>query len=131
LTEALPEKIIIIMEKEADKRKFYRVDFITSGRLSAEGISETAAVINLSLKGALVTFEKDIKIPLNTALHFEIELINTIEKICVNCTAVHIDGKNLGLKFREIDPDSMIHLRRLIELNSIDPSKVEKELFFL
>ena len=40
----------------------------------------------------------------------------------------HEENKELGLKCKDIDVDSITHLRRLIELNLGDPDLLEREL---
>ena len=43
-------------------------------------------------------------------------------------TVVHIDSQHIGLRCDSIDLDSITHLRRLVELNSGDPSMLEREI---
>jgi hypothetical protein len=43
----------------------------------------------------------------------------------------HLEGRFTGMRCETIDLESITHLRRLVELNSGDPSMLERELHSL
>ncbi len=88
-------------------------------------------LIDISLKGALVAPEESFEISKGDNCEFEFHLSETDIVLKVNALVVYQKDNHLGLKFINIDLESMIHLRRLVELNIGDPDKVQKELFFL
>jgi hypothetical protein len=40
---------------------------------------------------------------------------------------MHVEGRQIGLRCKSIDLDSITHLRRLVELNSGDPALLDRE----
>ena len=49
----------------------------------------------------------------------------------MEATVVHHQGQDYGLACREIDLDSVTHLRRLVALNLGDAALLERELTLL
>ncbi len=115
----------------SEKRYFGRVSFGTDARLDIDGQRMTGALLDISLKGALLEFETPPQIKAKTACHLSIHLPNSDVVLDFNAEAVHFHDRCIGVKFTESDPDSFSHLRRLLELNTGDPEQVEKELHLL
>ena len=65
------------------------------------------------------------------AYDLRIKLMSSDIEINTISVLVHEEGDKKGFFFREIDLDSMIHLRRLLELNVPNEGEIEKELSFL
>lgn len=115
-----------------NERKFMRTDFYVNGFFNDGGKTITFKVVNLSLKGALIHLDEELTLPSNKEIEISILLTHSDVKIVVQCEVVHISEEGYyGLKFDSIDLDSMIHLRRLLELNTIPEGEIEKELNFL
>ncbi len=103
-----------------------------NGYFNEAGKTMTFKVVNLSLKGALIHPDEELILQLNKELEISILLTHSDVKIHAQCHVVHISTEGLyGLKFDTIDLDSMIHLRRLLELNTIPEGEIERELSFL
>jgi c-di-GMP-binding flagellar brake protein YcgR len=115
-----------------NERKFMRTDFYVNGYFNEAGETVTFKVVNLSLKGALVHLDDGKTIQKDQHMDVSILLTHSDVKINARCHVVHIcsDG-SYGLKFETIDLDSMIHLRRLLELNTVPEGEIERELSFL
>ncbi len=115
-----------------NERKFMRTDFYVNGYFNDAGKTITFKVVNLSLKGTLIHPDEEITLQKNKGLDITILLTHSDVKIKARCNVVHISGDGYyGLKFDSIDLDSMIHLRRLLELNTIPEGEIERELSFL
>lgn len=114
-----------------EHRKFYRADFKTHGYILLEGGEQIPFDLkNISLKGILVNLE-DERLKKGEAYSLRIKLMSSDIEIDTTSVMVHEDDGEKGFFFREIDLDSMIHLRRLLELNTPNEGEIEKELAFL
>ncbi len=112
-------------------RHFSRISFHADVQLSlqSENVVRTPHLLDISLKGALV----DIAHPINNAFKGDsctmvLLLGKGSENIKIEGTVVHQEGLLLGIEFQQIDVDSMINLRRLVELNMADENLLEREL---
>ena len=110
-----------------NRRQFSRIRFQTEARLSLPSGESGVEVLDLSLKGALVRSVRSLAghIGSKGTLIIRLDEMGTI--IHMEVTVTHQDGSTYGLKCREIDLDSITHLRRLVELNLGDPSLLERE----
>lgn len=119
----------------SDARKFLRTSFGVKGVITSEEKAYDFELINLSLKGALIHCPDSEKLEMNKELDLSIHLNNSEIEIRVEAMIVHRemreDQEYQGCKFISIDPESMIHLRRLLELNTTPEGEIEKELTFL
>lgn len=114
-----------------EHRKFYRADFKTHGYiLLKDGEQIPFELKNISLKGILVILE-DERLKKGEAYSLKIKLMSSDIEIDTTSVLVHEDDGEKGFFFREIDLDSMIHLRRLLELNTPNEGEIERELSFL
>lgn len=111
-----------------NRRHFSRVRFHTEAKLSFPGgDSIPVELADLSLKGALVRSESNAFIPIGSNGELQISLgdDNLIRMVV---TVVHHERGCHGLACREIDLDSITHLRRLVALNLGDEIAAEREL---
>jgi hypothetical protein len=115
----------------SNSRKFYRADFKTHGYIHLSDDEQIPfELINISLKGILLNMS-DSSLQKGEAYDLRIKLMSSEIEIKTISVLVHEDGIKKGFFFREIDLDSMIHLRRLLELNVPNEGEIEKELSFL
>jgi len=119
----------------SDARKFLRTSFGVKGVISKQNKTYDFELINLSLKGALIHCPDSAELEMHQKLDMSIHLNNSEIEIRVECMIVHREMREneefQGCKFISIDPESMIHLRRLLELNTTPEGEIEKELTFL
>lgn len=111
-----------------EKRRFSRVNFDTEVHLvSAEG-SWGCRLIDISLKGILVTTPAGWTAKIGD--HFLVELLMDSEDAAIRMevSAMHIGEHHTGFRCEHIDLDSISHLRRLIELNLGDLDTLHREL---
>lgn len=110
-----------------ERRHFVRVQFDSPAQLtSAQGTLE-AKVLDLSLKGALLQTREAIAPAAGTPCQLTIALTER-DHIAMSMQIVYAEGHSIGLRCRNIDLDSVTHLRRLIELQLGDPSLLERDL---
>ncbi|MCP4750288.1 MAG: PilZ domain-containing protein [Proteobacteria bacterium] len=116
---------------EQERRVFSRVDFNAEVFISIGDHRYKAELMDISLKGALVLFENSSIIRKGENCLFELNLDQNSLVLKIEAILMYVQEDHLGLKFNNIDLESMIHLRRLVELNVGDPDRIQKELFFL
>lgn len=112
-----------------ERRRYSRIAFHAPATLTFHDKTFAAAVLDLSLKGALV------RLPAGAAdertfckLRVQLKLDDTPDEIIMEARVVHSEGPLAGLLCLTIDLDSITHLRRLVELNLGDPSLLDREL---
>ena len=121
------------LDKTQEHRRFRRISFVNAVQVVSEDIEGVDAsswesrCIDISILGMLLEVPKDF--PLTIGTPFEARLIledgMTIE---IPCTLVHIEGRKAGFRAEMMSIDSMNNLRRLLELNLVDPEKIERDL---
>lgn len=114
-----------------ERRHFSRVNFQADVFIWFEDNRYQAELMDISLKGALIRFGNKVPIQKGDMCILEFELSQSDIVLKAETILVYSKQDNLGLKFNSIDLESMIHLRRLVELNVGDPDQIQKELFFL
>jgi hypothetical protein len=114
----------------AQQRKFSRLPFRSASTLTAPGHAARlpARLIDVSLKGALVEAPGGTALAPGTPVVLSIQLDDSAVTILMEAEVVHRSRGRLGLRCTSIDMESMIHLRRLMELNLGDPGLLEREL---
>ncbi|RZA02603.1 MAG: PilZ domain-containing protein [Moraxellaceae bacterium] len=115
------------METSSERRQFTRVGFAAGAELIQEGNLVHADLIDISLNGILVRtpeqYEFRTDIPCSVQIHLSDDTV-----IQMQVALVHSSSQCLGFHCTSIDMDSIIHLRRLIEINLNDPSAAERVL---
>lgn len=110
------------------RRQYSRIRFSSGARLLVADREFACAVHDLSLRGALLAFDGDLPdIALNERCLLEITLGDTRTVIRMEGNLAHAEGRHLGLACREIDLDSITHLRRLLALNAGDADLLNRE----
>jgi len=84
-------------------------------------------LLDISLKGMLVEPPENLDIDLNNPCGMALFLGEDIS-IHARVTITHTSDGNWGLKWLQIDANSLQHLRRLIELNASNPAMLIREL---
>jgi hypothetical protein len=100
-------------------------------------VVETAAgprevtLLDISLRGALV--EHDAALPVTKGDHWKLifQLDHSDIVLEFGVEVIHSRENLAGVKFVEVDLDTMIHLRSLMEARTVNPDQVRYELEFL
>ena len=111
-----------------ERRHFVRVMFATQAQLACEGALLDVRVLDVSLKGALVTLPEGSSLQQNVRCTLTLPLTSGTGHIQMEMRVAHIEGQQLGLLCLHSDLDSVTHLRRLIELQLGDPKLLERDL---
>jgi len=116
--------------QEQNRRRFHRVLFDAPVSIAPDqtGANYSSTIIDISLKGALVTRPSGWAEEIGTDVLLDIQLSDEESHICMQGTITHITNEHLGIQCNQIDIDSISHLRRLAELNLGDANMVEREI---
>lgn len=111
-----------------ERRHFVRVSFDAPALLTTSREAFSVHVLDLSLKGALITVPVQAELEPGMLCQITIPLTETGNHIAMSTEVAHVQGLHTGLLCRGIDLDSVTHLRRLIELQLGDPALLERDL---
>ena len=114
-----------------NRRKFSRIPFQSKATLFLPDGEYIVDVLDLSLKGALIHPHSTMFVTVGTNCTLKIRLDNAGTTIRMEATVVHHMANYYGLACRDIDLESVTHLRRLVELNLGDEALAERELALL
>lgn len=113
-----------------ERRLFERISFIRKTVLFSGSNAWACQMIDLSLKGVLITKPDDWPGKINEIFRLSISLSSS-PNISMSIEVAHIDVKTIGAKWNKIDMDSFISLKRILELNSTDKHRLTKEMTYL
>ncbi|CAK0764746.1 Cyclic diguanosine monophosphate-binding protein [Gammaproteobacteria bacterium] len=134
------------MSSSSDRRRFTRVPFDTRARMThiKTGQVNEVILLDLCLQGALVELLPESKIfsiseqgesvicPIHgEIMQLELFLDEVETIISMETEVVHVEEKNIGLRCRALDLDSITHLRRLVELNLGNAELFQREIVLL
>ena len=111
-----------------ERRHFVRVSFDAPALLATATDTFSVHVLDLSLKGALITVPAQVQLQPGLRCQLTLSLTETGNHIAMSTEVAHVEGLHTGLLCRGIDHDSVTHLRRLIELQLGDPALLERDL---
>jgi len=115
---------------QQEQRRFTRIAFDATAVLSGDGREWTCELIDLSLKGALVSQPEDFNGQADADYQLTLTLDDDV-RIQMDVSVAHTENQHIGLYCKDIDLDSITHLRRLVELNIGDAALLERELMAL
>ncbi len=113
---------------EEERRRFSRisvqVDLTLAQRDSTIAIQ---GLRNISLGGAYVFTEEPL--PGGTQCSAVISLVgpSSMLRIGVDAEVVRADKNGMAITFTHMDVDSLVHLRHLIKVHSMDPAGIDEE----
>ncbi|HMV38556.1 PilZ domain-containing protein [Plasticicumulans sp.] len=113
-----------------ERRLFTRIPFVANVEVVIDGVPHPAELHDISLMGVLVRVDDGASAALDTPVHVLLAL--DTERTVVIAThgrIVHNEDGRLGCRFDQVDLDSMIHLRRLMELNLGDAERIKREIY--
>ena len=116
------------MSEQHEKRHFtcFKIDAATEVHYLQRVFP--AELLDISLKGALITKPADVELPLDSICELHIVLDGSDISINMGGHVTHRMESQVGICCDHIDLDSITHLRRLVELNLGDESLLEREL---
>ena len=114
-----------------EKRRFQRIQFDAPCEIYWQDDMQTAEVLDISLKGALVSRPAGWAASEGEPCELTIHLNDHESAIIMAVTLRHLEPDRLGFKIEYIDLESASHLKRLVELNLGDAELLERELSHL
>ena len=111
-------------------RHFTRIPFQASTVLAATDGSQEwqCELIDISLKGALITRPANWAGQRGDSLELKLLLTDEGEKLTFSVDVAHIEDEQVGFEVMHMDLDSATHLKRLVELNLGNEALLEREL---
>ncbi|WP_415033831.1 PilZ domain-containing protein [Azonexus sp.] len=116
---------------DQNRRQFTRISFRSPARLILPDGVHTVDISDLSLKGALVRPSAPLNSPIGTQGVLRVQLDDGTTEIRMGIAIAHHENDLYGLACREIDIDSVTHLRRLVTLNAGDDALLTREIALL
>lgn len=117
--------------ENSGNRRFRRANFKVHGFIGVENGEIPVSVVNISLNGVLVCLDGDAALEHGNDYPLRISLPHSAVSIITRSCLIHEEQGRFGFRFDSVEADGMIHLRRLLELNSSSDENIEKELEFL
>ncbi len=110
-----------------EQRQYQRIGFRTEASIMTSEATYSCHLIDLALQGALFQCEMDT--PLSVGQKARLHIYLPDSEISLNFTAemIHKHDKFCGFLFLTEDVDTLVHLRRLLELNIGDAEKIDHE----
>ncbi len=112
---------------DTQRRQFSRIRFHSGASLTVQGRDSACEVLDLSLKGALLATTSPLAAPPGTPCRLSLQLGEGDAVVRMEGEVAHTENAHLGMVCREIDLDSITHLRRLLELNLGDADLLHRE----
>ena len=113
------------MAKEFERRRRGRVPVHLGVKVRLEGREIPAVSRNLSLKGLACSPHPLLKE--NACCQIGISLTPAIQ-VNLKGRVVRVDDSEVGIDFLATDPESFVHLKKIVEYNSRHPEAVAMEL---
>lgn len=113
-----------------ERRQFERLTFVNKMQLYSGNAAWACEIIDISLKGVLLSKPKDWTGGIIDIYRLTISLSSS-PSISMSIEVAHIDDKTIGAKWNKIDVGSFSRLKRLLELNTTDGNQISKEIAFL
>ena len=111
----------------SERRSYNRIPFTAEILMQCGNEEWSCNLLDISLKGMLVEPPENLDINLSNPCGMALFLGEDVS-IHARVYITHTSNGNWGLKWLQIDLNSLQHLRRLIELNSSDPAMLTREL---
>lgn len=116
-------------EQWTRQRRFTRIPFHVPAQLEVKGGKRRCALVNVSLKGALVELSEGPAPVQGSSCAVTIDLDpGSGARIRMDGDVAHQRGLQVGIRCDELDLESVQHLRRILEFNVGDEALVLREL---
>ena len=112
---------------KSERRCCSRIPFNAEILMQCGNEEWSCNLLDISLKGMLVEPPDNLDIDLSKPCGMALFLGEEVS-IHARVNITHHENEHWGLKWLQIDINSLQHLRRLIELNSNDPTLLTREL---
>lgn len=128
ISKLLLEPLAMSQISRQEKRIHNRIAFDAPVVISIADRQWQSNLLDISLKGALVNIPDDWDNKPDSHCQLDIQLSGSDIHIQMQVSVKHIENNHIGFQCEQIDLDSISNLRRLVELNMLDESALEREL---
>lgn len=111
-----------------ERRNFHRVIFDAPITLTQGDQQWQAQLIDISLKGALVSQPDGFPAQSGVETQIDIQFNDVEQPVTMQTAVAHVEDEHIGLNCHHIDMESITFLRRLLELNLGDDKLLERDL---
>ena len=113
----------------AERRRFPRIVLERAATLSVDGQTIDCVLMDISLKGALLSFDVDWQPEIGKRIDLLV-LLSPNAAACIRVTAeiAHLGDRRIGAHIYSMDIESGENLRRLVEVNLGDATLLGREL---
>lgn len=111
----------------AERRRFKRFRFASVIRLRRDDETWECALVDLSFRGFLARCPVNSRIFAGDRLRVEWRLAELIT-LEMDAEVAHVNGDDVGCSWQARDAESFAHLKRLVEMNLVNPKLVAREL---
>lgn len=111
-----------------NRRRFHRIQFDCTASLEVDGVTYSTPLIDISLKGALLSRPIEWRKAEGRTCVVNIQLDTEATQIRMEGTITHVESDRLGIRCNHLDIESAGHLRRIVELNLGDADLLNREL---
>lgn len=116
-------------DKQTEERCFQRIHFDCLLKFEVGDSRLDCELIDISLHGALIHNCTGATLNTGAPCRLIISLDESGEtQIIMEGSIAHKKDNRIGVTCQYIDLDSMIHLRKLVEINLADPALLEREM---
>lgn len=110
-----------------ERRHYQRIPFIAEALMSEAEHQWNCELKDISLKGMLIVPPEGI-VPASDQVYVIELVLGEGAIITMSATISHATEDHWGLQWENIDLEGLTHLRRLLELNMVDPQEMHREL---
>jgi len=111
-----------------ERRNFHRVPFATEAEINCEEKKYHGELLDISLQGALIQGKGTIPFETGSICELSVHLSGSEITLQFDVNLVHRKDNRLGFQFIGEDTETMIHLKRLLELNIGSSEILDKEI---
>lgn len=120
-------KLPVSNSNPAERRRFKRFRFASVIRLRREDEAWECALLDVSFRGFLARCPAGWRVFAGDRLRVEWRLAELIT-LEMDAEVAHVDGEQIGCSWQARDAESFAHLKRLVEMNLVNPKLVAREL---
>ncbi|MBU5636964.1 PilZ domain-containing protein [Geomonas sp. Red69] len=110
-----------------EQRRFHRVTYSAPGELVHHDIKYRCRLENVSLRGALISADECLMVPLNESCRLTVPLEPGTEPLTLTVSVVHCFFSMIGVKFTGFTGDSELRLLELLKQKTSEPDKLMQE----
>lgn len=110
-----------------EQRRFHRVQSRAPGELSHLGMDYKCRLENVSLRGALISADECIMIPVGDCCTFSVILEPEAAPVVITACIVHSFFSMVGVKFVNFSGDAEERLLSFMRRFTTDPEKLKQE----